>query len=134
MDPCAKICRNISECTWFSSAIIHSEYDDDYSGEDGEEMERYKCIFYKDCIEIKEAQSGFKSSQKNCLKTKESSKKAMCSITGDRKSCLSPELAPRSLKLSLKGLKEKAEKSKKPHTKQTFKSNNIKYVFVPHTI
>ena len=133
MDPCAKICRNISECTWFSSAIIHSEYDDDYSGEDGEEMERYKCIFYKDCINIREVQSGFKSSQKNCLDTKASSKKAMCSITGDKKSCLSPKFAPRSLKLSLKGFKKRAVKRKKAKKHQTFKSSNI-HVFVPHTI
>ena len=113
VDPCADICRTNPECTWFSRAVIHNEDNDDYGSGDGEEMEKYRCIFYKDCSDIRKVHSGFESSQKSCQGVEASSRKAMCSITGDTKSCLSPEIAPRSLKLTLKGLKKEAVKGKK---------------------
>ena len=74
---------------------------------------KVKCFFFSDCESITNAQNAkYQSSQKNCH-VDQANRKALCSISDNKDSCLSPDFAPRRMRLTLRGMKKQKTKKKK---------------------
>ena len=104
-DPCSEICSSMpeSDCTWYSKKLLEDDDTDEY---------KYRCIFYKNCETIEGFDSGFESSQRECSSVALSYRSAMCHLSENTDSCVSPNLAPRSIKLAIKSLDKKSKKVK----------------------
>ena len=105
-DPCSEKCSSmqLADCTWYSKKRLEDE---------NTEEDRYKCIFYKNCETLEGFDSGFESSQRECSSVTVSYRSSMCHMSENTDSCLSPNLAPRSIKLALKSLDKKSKKVKR---------------------